>query len=47
MWSNQKNEKGKTIPVIDQFLCARCGLCSHVCPYGVIVPKNAKLGVDE
>ncbi len=47
MWSNQKNEKGKTIPVIDQFLCARCGLCSHVCPYGVIVPKNVNSGADE
>jgi indolepyruvate ferredoxin oxidoreductase alpha subunit len=47
MWSDQKNSKGKVIPVIDQFLCARCGLCSQVCPYGVIVSKDAKEVVGE
>ncbi len=47
MWSGKKNEKGKEIPVIDQFLCARCGLCSHVCPYGVIVPKKVTDGADK
>jgi indolepyruvate ferredoxin oxidoreductase alpha subunit len=47
MWSDQKNEKGKVIPVIDQFLCARCGLCSQVCPYGVIEPKDVKNGIGE
>ncbi|MFX0086494.1 MAG: thiamine pyrophosphate-dependent enzyme, partial [Candidatus Hodarchaeota archaeon] len=40
MWSGQKNERGKAIPVIDQVLCARCGLCAEVCPYNVIISKN-------
>ncbi|PWI47518.1 indolepyruvate ferredoxin oxidoreductase subunit alpha [Candidatus Heimdallarchaeota archaeon B3_Heim] len=47
MWSDQKNDKGKVIPIIDQFLCARCGLCSEVCPYGVIVPKSVKEVLGE
>ena len=40
MWSGKKNDRGKEIPYIDQFLCARCGLCAEVCPYGVIVAKK-------
>jgi indolepyruvate ferredoxin oxidoreductase alpha subunit len=47
MWSDRKNERGKTIPIIDQFLCARCGLCAEVCPYEVIIPKNAKEVLGE
>ena len=47
MWSDRKNERDKTIPIIDQFLCARCGLCAEVCPYGVIIPKNTKEVLGE
>jgi formate hydrogenlyase subunit 6/NADH:ubiquinone oxidoreductase subunit I len=45
MWSRQKNDRGKVIPVIDQVMCARCGLCSNVCPYDVIITKYAKKDV--
>jgi indolepyruvate ferredoxin oxidoreductase alpha subunit len=45
MWSGQKNDRGKVIPVIDQVMCARCGLCSNVCPYDVIITKYAKKDV--
>jgi indolepyruvate ferredoxin oxidoreductase alpha subunit len=43
MWSGKKNDRGKEIPYIDQFLCARCGLCAEVCPYGVIVAKKEEV----
>ncbi len=42
MWSGYKNDRGKIIPVIDQVMCARCGLCSNVCPYDVIITKDIK-----
>jgi indolepyruvate ferredoxin oxidoreductase alpha subunit len=42
MWSEQKNDRGKIIPVIDQVMCARCGLCAEVCPYDVIISTGVK-----
>ena len=47
MWSERKNERDTTMPSIDQVLCARCGLCAEVCPYGVIIPKNRKEVLGE
>ncbi|MHA2174613.1 MAG: thiamine pyrophosphate-dependent enzyme [Candidatus Hodarchaeales archaeon] len=47
MWSGKKNDRGKDIPYIDQFLCARCGLCAEVCPYGVIIAKKGKNSSGE
>lgn len=45
-WSGQKNSKGKKIPIIDQSLCLRCGLCAEVCLYEVIVSTSiSKLGL--
>lgn len=41
IWSDRiTTEEGKPIPMIDQSLCTRCGLCASVCPYGVIVEKS-------
>ena len=41
IWSDRSTtEEGKPIPMIDQSLCTRCGLCASVCPYGVIVEKT-------
>lgn len=42
MWSEQKTSKEKTIPEIQQVMCARCGLCSEVCPYDAIIPNSEK-----
>ncbi|UCG01654.1 MAG: indolepyruvate ferredoxin oxidoreductase subunit alpha [Candidatus Heimdallarchaeota archaeon] len=40
IWSDRSTtEEGKPIPMIDQSLCTRCGLCAAVCPYDVIVTK--------
>ncbi|NHJ00991.1 MAG: 4Fe-4S dicluster domain-containing protein [Candidatus Heimdallarchaeota archaeon] len=47
MWSGMINSKGKEIPVIDQSLCARCGLCAEVCPYGVIVSKEIENALGD
>jgi indolepyruvate ferredoxin oxidoreductase alpha subunit len=41
IWSDRSTtEEGKPIPMIDQSLCTRCGLCASVCPYDVIVTKT-------
>lgn len=43
IWSDRTTiEEGKPIPIIDQFLCTRCGLCAAVCPYHVIVESELK-----
>ena len=46
IWSSRTTtETGTPIPIIDQSLCTRCGLCAAVCPYHVIVPRSVdKLG---
>jgi len=43
MWSEEtkiKGKMGKKIPLINQDICTRCGLCVEVCPYGVIRTIN-------
>lgn len=41
IWSDRTTiETGKPIPIIDQSLCTRCGLCAAVCPFDVITEKN-------
>jgi indolepyruvate ferredoxin oxidoreductase alpha subunit len=43
IWSDRSTtEEGKPIPMIDQSLCTRCGLCASVCPYGVIIESELK-----
>lgn len=48
MWSDRiTTEEGKPVPVINQSLCTRCGLCKEVCPYNVIVKRDAKEVIGE
>ncbi|UCE12861.1 MAG: indolepyruvate ferredoxin oxidoreductase subunit alpha [Candidatus Heimdallarchaeota archaeon] len=48
MWSDRiTTEEGKPVPVIDQSLCTRCGLCKEVCPYNVIVKRDAEEVIGE